>query len=379
MHRTPIAIVGAALLALTGCTEAPEDPLDERVDLGLEADEDDEARLQAALQEGMEVGGELDAILNRLMRRCLEDKGFTVHDETELFLWPSGAEGDLDLLDFQAPVEQIPTAEEAAENGFMVWAETYDGSELAPEDEVPDYMQDYYNTMEGPWYDLSDEERLAWNRAYFGPAVVAWRDSNDTDEERLQEPEPGGCDGEMHSAVYGEPTRITDVEDPSVLWEWGEPNPLWVDWDYYDDIRDWRDLTREEERAFLVCLDADTEPGWDFNQDGYVDPFFYVHAFYPPDPANAGIEFDPLPDAELAAMPEIPADAPYDYDTAFAAELALATAFAACADDTGYREAGRSQWRAMNIGRMLEHESEVYAWQEQMYAYLETAQALLES
>ena len=381
MRRDPVLIACALALALAGCTgeEAPSDPLQEQVDLGLEADGDDEDRLVAALAEAGEVGHELDEIIARLLRRCMEDKGFTVHDESVLFVWPAQDAGE--SLQFTAPSDHVPTAEDAAENGFMAWAQTYDGSGLAPEEEVPEHMEAFHETMEGPFFDLPSEEREAWDRAYYGPEVVAWQEGNDTEAGALERPEPGGCDGEVRRAVYGEPRRWVspDEGDHYVVWEWGSPNPLYEDWDFEDDLRDWRDLVREEETAFLTCLDEGGNPGWDFNDEGYIDTFFYLHALYPQDPANAGIEFDPLPDWQLALMPEVPEDAPYDYDTAFAMEVALAEAFAACADGTGYREAGQTQWQAMHIGRMLERETEVFAWQEEMNGYLETAQDLLEA
>jgi hypothetical protein len=377
MRPEPVAFLTAVLaaVALTGCTgeEPSGDPLRNQVELGLEADAADGDRLIAAIAEAHEVGHELEEIIARLLRRCMEDKGFTVHNETELFVWPPGDAEQ--ALDFQAPVDHVPTAEEAAENGFMVWAETYDGGDLAPEEERPDYMEDYHATREGPFYDLSAEERDAWSRAYHGVEVLDWRASGDT--EWLQRPEPGGCDGEVHRAIYGDPTRVADVETSLVRWEWGAPNPLYEGWDFEDDIRSWRDLVRTEETAFLTCLDEGGNPGWDLGEEGYVDTFFYLHALYPPDPGNAGIEFDSLPDRQLALMPEVPDDAPHDYETAFATEVALAEDFAACADETGYREAGQEQWQAMQVGRMLEHEPEVYAWQEQMNGHLETAQDLL--
>jgi hypothetical protein len=380
MRSNPIALLTALLTAaaLAACTddEPAGDPLQEQVDRGLEADRSDEDRLIAAISEAGDVGHELEEITARLLRRCMEDQGFTVHDEAELFVWPA-IEGE-DALQFEAPVGNIPTAEEAAENGFMAWAQTYEGSDLAPEEETPEYMEEYYETMEGPFYDLSSEERDAWELAYYGAEVVEWYDDA---EDELQKPEPGGCDGEVHRAIYGEPNRWVnpDEDDPYVNWEWGSPNPLYADWDHYAQLRDWRDLVRDEETAFLTCLDEGGNPGWDFNDEGQIDTFFYLRDLYPPDPANAGIEFDPLPDWQLALMPEVPADAPYDYDTAFAMEVALAEDFAACADDTGYREAGQTQWRAMIIGRMLEHEPEVYAWQEEWNGYLATAQDLLEA
>ncbi|MCD0442603.1 hypothetical protein LO763_03060 [Glycomyces sp. A-F 0318] len=380
MRRDLLPLVCAAALALAGCSgeAASSDPIQDQVDLGMEADGTDEERLLAALAEAGEVGHELEEITSRLLRRCMEDKGFTVHDEAELFVWPQ-AEAD-QALDFAAPVDHVPTAEEAAENGFMVWAQTYDGSDLAPEEETPEYMEEYYETMEGAFYDLSAEERKAWERAYYGVEVVEWRGA-DTDAEQLQRPEPGGCDGEVHRAVYGEPERWVspDEGDHYVVWEWGTANPLYEGWAPEDDVRTWRDLVRAEETAFLTCLDEGGNPGWDFNDEGYVDTSFYLHALYPQDPANAGIEFDPLPDWQLALMPEVPGDAPYDYDTAFATEVALAEDFAACADETGYREAGQEQWRAMRIGRMLENEPEVFAWQEEMNGYLATAQDLLQA
>lgn len=377
MRYNPIRIaapITCVALALTACTA--EEPEQTPLDIGLEATEEDEARLIAALAEADDVSYEINGIFGRLARQCMEDEGFTVHDET-VWYQPEPLEEE-EQLQFEAPTEQIPTAEEASENGFMAWAQTYDGSELAPPDPTDELMEPYWELLDGPYYELPTEERKAWDRAYYGAEVIAWEEG--PDDKPLTRPEPGGCDGEVHRAIYGEPVKWSAPEDPtSVSWIWGEENPLYADWDHTEQLRTWRDLTREEERAFLTCLDEGGNPGWDLNDEGYVDTFFYLHAHYPQDPANAGIEFDPLPDWQLALMPEVPADAPYDYDTAFATEIALAEDFAACADETGYREAGQTQWRALHIGRMLEHESEVYAWQETMNGYLETAQNLLEA
>lgn len=374
MRRTLTALPCAALLALTACTGGEDEPVDERaeqLELGLEADEEDEARLIAAMEEADDVAGELEAVVKRLLRECMEDKGFTVHDEAELFIWPTPAE---QTLEFEAPVDHIPTAEEAAENGFMAWAVTYEGSEHAPEEEVPDYMDDYHATMDMPFYDLPGEERDAWDRAYRGVEVEQWRDG---DADEMRRPEPGGCDGSVHRSIYGDPARVADPDAESVYWQWGPTHPMYVDWDHYDDLREWRELTATEEIAFLTCLDEGGNPGWELNDDGYVDTYWWLKELYQPDPANAGIEFDPLPEHLVNAMPEIPADVPYDYDKAFGIEIALAEDFAACADETGYREAGETRWRAMHIGRMLDHESEVLAWQDETKGYLEKAQDLL--
>lgn len=378
MRYNPVRIaapVACVTLALTACTG--EEPEPTPLEIGLEATEEDEARLIAALAEADDVSYEITAIFGRLARQCMEDKGFTVHDET-VWYQPEPLEDDEDQLRFEAPSEQIPTAEEASENGFMAWTQTYDGSELAPPDPEEELMEPYWELLDGPYYELPVEERKAWDRAYYGPEVVTWREDGDADSLTL--PEPGGCDGEVHRAIYGEPVKWSAPEDPEyVSWLWGEENPLYAGWNHAEQLRTWRDLTREEERAFLTCLDEGGDTGWDLNDEGYIDTFFYLHALYPQDPANAGIEFDPLPDWQLALMPEVPADAPYDYDTAFAIEVELAQDFAACADETGYREAGQTQWRALHIGRMLDHEAEVFAWQETMNGYLETAQDLLEA
>ncbi|WP_205325296.1 hypothetical protein [Glycomyces sp. YM15] len=372
------APIACAALALTACTAEEPEQTQTPLEIGLEATEEDEARLIAALAEADEVGYEITGIINRLERRCMEDKGFSVHDETIWYQPEYVPEEEEDQLEFDAPTDHIPTAEEAAENGFMVWTQTFDGSELAPPDPMDEQMEPYWELLDGPFYELPTEERKAWERAYEGVQTVKWRDDETSDD--ASRPEPGGCYGEVHRAVYGEPYQWSapDETEGYFSWAWGEENPLYAGWNPTDHMRAWRDLTRDEEHAFLTCLDEGGNPGWDFNDDGYIDTFFYLHALYPQDPANAGIEFDPLPDWQLALMPEVPSDAPYDYDTAFATELALAEDFAACADGTGYREAGETRWRALHIGRMLEHETEVYAWQEKMNGYLATAQDLLE-
>jgi hypothetical protein len=377
MRYNPIRlyVLAGTALALVACTA--EDPEKSQVEIGLEADEADEERLIAALAEAEDVNYEITGIVNRLERECMEDKGFTVHDET-VWYQPEPLEDDGEQLQFEAPSEQIPTAEEASESGFMAWAVTYEGKEDAPPDPEEAMMEPYWELLDGPYYDLSGDEQDAWDRAYYGVEVV--RDRGDTSEDYANPPEPGGCSAEVKRAVYGEPYKWHAPDDPSyVSWAWAEENPLYKDWNQTDQLATWRDLTREEERAFLTCLDEGGNPGWELNDDGYVDTYWWLKDLYQPDPANAGIEFDPLPEDLVNAMPEVPADAPYDYDKAFGIEIALAEDFAACADETGYREAGQTQWRAIHIGRMLDHEAEVFAWQETMNGYLATAQDLLEA
>lgn len=399
--RTKFRAAGAlcAALALTAaCTDDPgsgsgsEDPA-----VGEDFDED---RLVTMVNEGNRLLSELESAEQRIILGCLEREGFTVHDQF-WFEPVAPAEEVKALYDEGDWGTGFPSAEEAAMYGLGSWAWStegasdpdlqayYDYAGLALGDDADDLESDVDLPDNSAFEALAPEDQYAWAVAYFGEAAAideygyllgedAPEPPDATGDEEIDlggdfdyvAPEPGGCQREMIDALYD---GLELVEDPdedqeyrSANWSWRPANPI-------DDaaVTEAADLAYQQALApvndeLVTCLEGKGRTGWEFGEDGYLPLSDYFTELYEGE-------------ADAHDHPDLPADAPADYEGKKAFEIAFAVDLAACDDETGYGEAEAEEWAASRNDMYLSIEVATYAWQDEIRASLVKAQEVLEA
>ncbi|MEV3935455.1 hypothetical protein AB0K52_05675 [Glycomyces sp. NPDC049804] len=393
LRKTRAAAALLALAALAACTE------DGKGDAADGASPDFEApRLVDMVNESNRLLYELEVAENRIIQACLEEGGLTVHDQ----FW----------FDVAEPVEQdevfraedwgnwIPPLEEAEQYGFGVWSRT-DGGLGTPEAEeyaeFKGFQLDDISAIEGAGgadmpdngaFDaLSPEDRYAWYVGYFGEPTAAqeWgflvgaeaADTGGGDDGEIDlgdgfayvEPEPGGCRREMIDALYEGGLRQVQTpegqEYRESTWEWRPVNPM-------DDAAAIEEANRAYDEAMsgvqgelVQCLADRGRPGWEFDEEGTLPFSDYLYELYEGS-------------SDVHDHPELPADAPTDFEGKKEFEIAFAVDLVECGDQTGYREAAEQAWGDSREDYYVSIETGVYAWQEEVRGILTTAQEVLE-
>ncbi|SDL19939.1 hypothetical protein SAMN05216298_3019 [Glycomyces sambucus] len=356
MRRTAV-VLAAATLVLTGCSDEP-----------AEVTDDDVARIEQSLEQGSELAWELTQAETRVAATCMQDQGFTVHDRNLMhgMMVPNRFEG------FDSPYARIPTVEQAGKFGFGYWVSaTETDAALAMREDLDflgfagteagwDDPAEYEEYQE--WSALGEEYQRAWLDAFHGPERAAYLEERNSGggNEAADEPPFGGCELEAIEIVYGEPVHHER--------EWGSfwarpdlESPLtWVgDGELYKELS-----VRyiDQEQAFLDCVEDRGHGQWHFDDLGYLPVPWYVGQFYEGAASVEGVEVPPL------------SDAAEDADDPVAYEFAMALNFAECAESAGLREDAEETWARMYVEQMIDRESEVYAWEQQIQDYLANAQ-----
>jgi hypothetical protein len=369
--------VACGLLAAGACGGEHE-PATGAVEPGPDAVAEAE-RLYQIVNDNRAVTDELTEIEHRVTKRCLEDEGFTVHDEMAFQESHTAAYGAGGYLT-DAPVRAVPTPEAAEQWGFGVWAEFVrnpGNEDLADELLTPEARTAFGILGEedtgGPdtsEWDAEDQDyQAAWIEAYTGaPAITGGVKG----AERDGEAPPGGCWLEMVETIYGEPYMATsegeDGEEGGEHAETHEPSPVFT----LEEIEDYSALyaaVRDEADAFDGCLiDAGYE-GWELGDEFYPPLWQYFGQMY--DPAY----FEEY--GEDTEVPEGPEDVPSDFTGVLELEKAMAADFAACGEESGLRKAIEEAWAAMLVEAYQPIETELVAWQEEMQGHLDNAQDYL--
>ncbi|WP_100444003.1 hypothetical protein [Glycomyces xiaoerkulensis] len=338
---------------------------------------DDIDRIERTLVNGSELAWELTQAEARVAQACMEDLGFTVHHPTRLHgrSIPHRFEG------FSSPYTRIPLREHAEQWGFGVWMLT--DPEMAAEiRENPEYLE--AAASEQTWrdpasfearerFDKSDEEyRREWLEAFAGPEKIAYEQEmnaaheagEDIAELDLEEPPYGGCELTTIEIVYGGPEH--HEADDGRTW-WSKPSlesPLtWVgDGELYPELSA---QYIDQERGSLDCVAERGHGEWAFDDFGGLPVDQYLWQLYPDSPAVQ-------PPAEN--LPEPPPDAPEDPAGAKEYEFAMALDFAECARSAGLRDGSEEAWARMYVERLIDRETEVYAWEQEIEEYLGNAQ-----
>ncbi|MFG3342315.1 hypothetical protein [Glycomyces sp. NPDC048151] len=372
-----LTALAAALLAAGACT-AEDEP--ETGGLGPGPDAVAEAeRLFQIVNESHAITDELSVIEHRITKRCLEDEGFTVHDEMQFQESRTAAYSAGGYLS-GAPLRAVPTAEAAEQWGFGVWTEFVrnpGNEDLAEELLTPEAMAAFVildeadTGLDNSEWDAEDQEyQAAWIEAYWGsPAITGGLKGAEIDHEAP----PGGCWLEMVETMYGEPYMVTteggEGEEDSEHAETHEPSPVYL-LEEKDDYGDLYAGVRDEADAFDGCLiDAGYE-GWELGDEFYPPLWQYFGKMY--DPAY----FEEYGD-DGTEVPEGPEEVPADFMGVLELEQAMAADFAACGAESGLREAVAEAWAASLVATYEPIETDLVAWREQMQGHLDSAQDYL--
>lgn len=392
--------VGALAFALTlaaaaACTDDAKNGGD-----AAEGQASDEDRLLEMVNESSRIESELDTIQLRIVQRCLEDAGFAVHDEVELMGWEAGEITDL-FTDY--PFAQfMPTTADAEAEGFGFWAETEEaqaeeGADTNAATEVQDGIEEMPDNS--AWEALSPQEQYDWYEAFHGaeaaeeyyaflidpdapnPHEEGGRGgSGDTGEDGeigisdgpvYTAPEPGGCEREMIDALYGDGLRLVEEiglesGETEAYWQYRPENPTWNEEAMEGIQAEYRERIVDVEAALVDCLAERGHPDWEFNEWGSLPIEGYFYELY-------------WGEDEAGDHPLVPDDVPDDFEGKKAHEIELATDFAECGDESGYRETASQAYTDTQVEYFESVETATYAWQEEMRSILETAQKLLEA
>ncbi|MDN3241045.1 hypothetical protein [Glycomyces tritici] len=394
LRTTRLAGAFAAALALAAAAACTDDAKDGDVPEG--AGESFEApRLIDMVNESNRLLYELEAAEGRIVQACLEDQGFTVHDE--LYFVSGAFEPAEELVRADDWGSWLPSVEEAAEYGLGTWR-------FAPEadpDEVEEYMA--YKGFEvdseamggGPenggnqseFAALDPRDQYDWHVAYQGEAAaldeygyLIGEESTQPearegevytgDEFSYMQPEPGGCLREMIDALYDDLRLVEDPEGGEIrgaYWHYRPENPM----DDAEAMEDSKVMFHEGIAAvqgeLVDCLAEHDRHGWEFDEESSLPVTDYFFELYEGEGSVVG------------DFPDLPDDAPDDYEGKKAFEIAFAVDLAECGDETGYRETAEEAWVASQESFYVSIETASYAWQEEVKSILTKAQETLES
>lgn len=412
MRRWKTAVGTITAMAALGAAGACTGPGDEE-EAGAEPAKVD---LVDLLNENERLFAELWETEPKVVRACLEDQGFTVHDETALHRdYALGVDTGGLQEDYYGFQEWLPTTGMAAEWGFGQWLWTSEDYEAREEYDALKYPDQTEHVEEEAPDDaafeaLDVEERIAWYEAYLGPERMAhddlaWRlrhpDADESEiaarqaetqedgsgeidlETEATEPKPGGCELEMIQALYGEPRLVEEeVEEGLSLftWQYRPEAPVAPPNDEAAIAAD----TAEAADAFLTCV-ADRGFGeWRFPESRMLPVNVYFGLVYEDEYYTEAAEglvdgSDDLVEEARDSMPELPDDLPSDFEGRKAHEIDMAVAFADCADEAGYREAVMAAFDAAELEAYRSIETELFAYQDALRDSLATAQELIEA
>jgi hypothetical protein len=394
---TTAGLLGLAVLAATAaCSESSGVDTEATAD-ATGGEVDAAAQLIEMLNESSRLASELDEAESRIIAECLEAQGFTVHDQRELGQnEPYEVES---LVDYYPTDEFLPEVDIATEYGFGWWAQT---DEMFDSQETQDYYEATWAAefADEPGFDnsafesLPDDERRAWNVAYQGEEATAALEGTGEpngdgagttedgslefgDGETPSAPKPGGCQLEMITVLYGEPQQVEiDLDGGYLFWEW-RPQPPEVNFDAID--AEYADRMVDAQGGFLSCVAGRGYPGWEFNDSGSLSMIDYSSLLYTGEvydeswvPDEAAVEEDTSP-----PVPDLPEDAPDDFEGRRAYEVEMAVAFAECGDESGYRATATATYDAVMAEQYAAIETETYAWQDQIRERTVKAQELI--
>jgi hypothetical protein len=391
LRKTRAVCALAAALALTAaCTDDPKDDAEGAGEVF------EEPRLVDMVNESNRLLYELESAENRIIQACLEEDGLTVHDQ----LWFSATEPEEQEALFGADDwgNWLPPLEEAQKYGLGSWRFTDEGMDSALAEEYAEF-KGYEIDAEspealggsGPGFDnaefeaLSPEDQYAWYVGYFGEAVAVdeWgylvgeeASDDDGDDGEIDlgddfayvQPEPGGCQREMIDALYGDALQRVDTpegeEYRESTWSWRPLNPVddFAAYEEFDQL--YAERIAGVQGELVDCLAEHGHPGWEFDEEGSLPTGDYFTELYEGS-------------VDVHDHPDLPDDAPDDFEGQMAFEIAFAVDLAECGDETGYRETAAQAWADTQEEYYLSIETQVYAWQEEVRGILTKAQEVL--
>lgn len=368
-----------AVLAAGACTAEADEP-DEadgtEVEPGTGAVAEAE-RLYQMINEGRAIEDELTTMENRVAKRCMEDAGFFVDDPGVFQETDFGSYGAAGFLT-DAPLQALPTPEEAEKWGFGIWTQIdldSEGRALAEELLTPE-ARVAFNMPEGDfgepdsteWDAEGEEYQAAWIAAYTGaPAVMSEVKGPEADSAAPM----GGCQLQMVETIYGEPYNVEAEGEDGSYTTTHEPSPM-LQIEEFEDNDDLIARIDGEDVDFETCLIDSGYEDWELDDDLALPLWPYFGSMYNP------AYFEEYGFEEGVEVPEVPEDVPGDFSGVLELERAMAVDFAACGQESGLREALEQGWAAMLVEAYQPIETEMVGWQEEMQGHLDSAQDYLQ-
>lgn len=396
LRKTRVAGAIAAALALTAAAACTDDATGGDGTPEGAGETFEAPRLIDMVNESHRLLYELESAEHRIVQACLERNGFTVHDQNAF--WLHEPEEQEELVRAGDWGNWLPPVEEAARYGLGIWR--FDPE--ADPDEVEAYAE--YKGYElddvalgggGEGADLPDnsafealepQEQFDWYTAYHGEAAALDEQGYLIGEESAQpeasegevftgdefsylQPEPGGCKREMIDALYEDLRLVEDPEGGQIrgaYWYYRPDNPM----DDTEALEASQAMFHEGiagvQTELVDCLAGRDRHGWEFGEESSLPITDYLFELY-----EGGSDTNDHPD--------LPADAPGDFEGKRAFETAFAVDLAECGDETGYRETAEQSWIESQESFYVSIETDAYAWQEEAREILTKAQEVLES
>ncbi|MFC4335413.1 hypothetical protein [Salininema proteolyticum] len=381
LHRLAATGATVGLLGLTGCSDTGPEEAQAADITGGEADADP----IAMLNETVRLETELGALERQAARKCMEDKGHTVHDESLVAPWTFE---ELDSIPDDYGLKFFPSTERAGKFGFGGWAYTDIAASgqwagLAEEYQSAKGDEDNEDETGDPldnsaFHELSHADQFAWYADFVGGEAAESRWGHLLDEtgprpETSEDLVPYGCAGEVIEDVYG------DDADTSEFWRgheivYGFAFPKHVSADARADRG--KAVVKAVEKAegaeFFQCLGEAGYPGWEFDDEvARLSPDAYWAEGIYPDYTDVFAGFD-----EETVYPEAPDDLPSDVDELVRAEIAMGAAWARCNDETGLEDAMLKAFRQFDTEYYQGRAEEFGEYQEQLGRAMAAAEKL---
>lgn len=378
----PVAVIGA--LALSGC--------------GGDAGDDKPTGAKEAWLEGNKADAELDQVVYRLTRQCMEGKGFTIHPDMGMEGDPTQWVFNPDEIISESPSGDRPTAEEAAKNGYGLdpRGPGPGGTDGKTDEEPTDVPSDSASGdpgMEEEYDDrfysqLTDEERDAYYIALEGvnkekiyqEQYEQQKEEGTLDDgkESYQEPDfpthekvtlpdgttrqfpTVGCAAEVNKQVFPDGMGVYLEKEFYALDKFSML--IWTD------LREGPDMAALDE-SWSLCMSGRGYESLETPDDAYNKAYEYYYG--PMDVSEDGMSTTYPADEEFTE----PTDE--EMDKAKEKEIKLAVADVECDQETGYSTATADLMKGALDTYLVDYETELFGWYEFTKKALGTAQGLL--
>jgi len=379
----PVVMIGA--LAVSGCSG--------------DSGDDKPTGAKEAWLEGNKADAELDQVVYRLTRQCMEGKGFSIHPDM-------GMEGDPtqwvfnpdDIVNESASGDR-PTPEEAAKRGYGLDPRGPGPGEPDPESsgdgsDVPSDSASGDPGMESDYDDrfyseLTDEERDAYFIALEGvnkekiyeeqyeqmkgegklggEGPDSYQEPDFPTHEKITLPDGTtrqfptvGCAAEVNKQVFPDGMGVYTEKEYYALDKFS--TMIWTD------LREGPDMSALDE-SWSLCMSGRGFEGLESPEDAYNKGYEYYYG--------------PMEISEDGMSTTYPAEGEYtepteeEMDKAKEKEIKLAVADVECDQETGHATATAELMKSALDTYLVDYETELFGWYEYTKKALGAAQGLL--
>lgn len=380
----PVVMIGA--LAVSGC--------------GGDSGDEKPTGAKEAWLEGNKADAELDQVVYRLTRQCMEGKGFTIHPD-------QGMEGDPTQWVFnpedvikESPVGDRPTAEDAATKGYGLdpRGSGPNGSDGESSEEPGDFPSDSASGEPGPeeeyddrfYTELTDEERDAYFIALEGVNKEKiyeeyWKEKQEKGEleggkdtfvepdfpnhEKITLPDGTtrqfptlGCTADVNKQVFPDGMGVYTEKEFYALDKFS--TLIWTD------LREGPDMSALNE-SWSLCMSGRGYDGLESPEDAYNKAYEYYYGPMETSEDGSGVA------TTLPAEDDYTEPTDEEMDKAREKEIKLAVADLECDQETGLTTSTADLMKGALDTYLVDYETELFDWYEYTKKALGTAQGLL--